>query len=132
MKTLLLGTAIAAGALILAPAAAAAISTGDYDFNLPGLQGIPVHIEETGFESIKLTTPDKFKVEMTVNRAGTRYEGVAANPRGAMCQGRPMMADVFYSVKLDGTGGVVEVKGEPCGPGQPVAPLVFALAPITA
>ena len=42
------------------------------------------------------------------------------------------MADVFYSVKLDGTGGVVEVKGEPCGPGQPVAPLVFALAPITA
>ena len=54
--------------------------TGDYDFNLPGLQGIPVHIEETGFESIKLTTPDKFKVEMTVNRAGTRYEGVAANP----------------------------------------------------
>ena len=43
-----------------------------------------------------------------------------------------MMADVFYSVKLDGTGGVVEVKGEPCGPGQPIAPLVFALAPITA
>ena len=87
MKTLLLGTAIAAGALILAPAAAAAMPTGDYDFNLPGLQGIPVHIEETGFESIKLTTPNKFKVEMTVNRAGTRYEGVAANPHGAMCRG---------------------------------------------
>ncbi len=85
--TLILGTAIAAGALILAPAAAAAMPTGDYDFNLPGLQPIGVHIEETGFETIKLTAPSGSKVEMHVNRAGTRYEGVASDPHGAMCDG---------------------------------------------
>ena len=67
-NTLILGTAIAAGALILAPAAAAAMPTGDYDFNLPGLNSIPVHVEETGFETIKLTTPNGFKVDMAVNR----------------------------------------------------------------
>ena len=32
-------------------------------------------------------------------------------------------------VDLDGTNGVVEVKGQPCGPGAPIAPLIFALAP---
>ena len=37
-KTLILSTAVAAGALILAPAAAAAMPSGDYDFNLPGLE----------------------------------------------------------------------------------------------
>ena len=46
MKTLILGTAFAAGALILAPAAAAAMPAGDYDFNLPGLQPISVHMEQ--------------------------------------------------------------------------------------
>ena len=70
-KTLILSTAVAAGALILAPAAAAAMPAGDYDFNLPGLQSIPVHVEETGFETIKLTTPNGFKVDMAVNRRGT-------------------------------------------------------------
>jgi hypothetical protein len=127
--TLTLAAAVGIGALVLAPAAAAALPGGNYDFNLPGLKSIPVHVEDTGFESMKLTTPDKFKVDLTVNRAGTRYEGVASNPHGAMCMGTPMLADVFYSVKLDGTGGVVEVKGHPCGPGAPIAPLVFALAP---
>ena len=38
-----------------------------------------------------------------------------------------MLADVFYSVGMDGTGGVVEVKGQPCGAGQPIAPLIFNL-----
>ena len=38
-----------------------------------------------------------------------------------------MMADVFYSVDIDGMNGVVEVKGQPCGPGQPIAPLIFNL-----
>jgi len=131
MKTLILSTAIAAGALILAPAAAAALPGGDYNFNLPGVQSIPVKIADTGFESIKLTTPDGFKVDMTVNRAGTRYEGVATNPHGAMCNGVPMLADVFYGVNLDGTNGVVEVKGQPCGSGKPIASLMFALAPAT-
>ncbi len=126
-KTLMLGAAVGAGALILAPAAAAAMPAGDYDFNLPGLKAIPVQVEETGFETIKLTAPDGFKVDMTVNRQGTRYTGVAANPHGAMCQGVPMMADVFYGVDLDGMNGVVEVKGQPCGPGKPVAPLIFNL-----
>jgi hypothetical protein len=129
MKKLIIAATAAGAALLLAPAAAAALPGGDYDFNLPGVQSIPVHVEDVGFESIKLTTPDKFKVDLTVNRAGTRYEGVATNPHGAMCNGTPMLADVFYSVGLDGTNGVVEVKGEPCGPGKPVAPLIFALAP---
>ena len=101
---------------------------GDYDFNLPGLQSIPVHVEETGFETIKLTTPNGFKVDMAVNRRGTRYEGVATDPHGAMCGGKPMLADVFYGVGTDGMNGVVEVKGQPCGPGAPIAPLIFALA----
>ena len=39
-----------------------------------------------------------------------------------------MLADVFYGVGTDGMNGVVEVKGQPCGPGAPIAPLVFALA----
>ena len=131
LKTLILGTAAAAAALILAPAAAAALPAGDYDFNLPGLNPIAVHIEETGFESIKLTAPSGSNVDMHVNRQGTRYEGVATDPHGAMCAGKPMMADVFYSVDLDGMNGVVEVKGQPCGPGAPIAPLVFALATTT-
>jgi hypothetical protein len=127
-NTLILGTAIAAGALILAPAAAAAMPTGDYNFNLPGLQPIGVHIKETGFETIKLTAPSGSKVEMHVNRAGTRYEGVASDPHGAMCDGGiPMMADVFYGVDLDGMNGIVEVKGQPCGPGVAIAPLIFNL-----
>lgn len=112
-----------------APAAAAALPGGDYDFNLPGLNSIAVHVEDCGFECIKLTTPNKFKVDLHVNRQGTRYEGVATDPHGAMCAGKPMLADVFYTVNTDGTGGVVEVKGQPCGPGQPIAPLIFALAP---
>ena len=130
MKTLIAAT-VALSALVLAPAAAAALPAGDYDFNLPGIQSIPVHVEETGFESVKLTTPNGFKVDLHVNRQGTRYEGTATDPHGAMCGGTPMLADVFYSVKLDGTGGVVKVKGQPCGPGQGIAPLVFALAPTT-
>ena len=101
-----------------APAAAAALPGGDYDFNLPGLNSIAVHVEDCGFECIKLTTPNKFKVDLHVNRQGTRYEGVATDPHGAMCGGTPMLADVFYSVDIDGTGGVVEVKGQPCGPGR--------------
>ena len=129
-KTLILSTAVAAGALILAPAAAAAAAmpSGDYDFNLPGLESIKVHVEETGFETIKLTTPNGFKVNMAVNRRGDRYEGKATDPHGAMCGGKPMLADVFYSVGIDGMNGVVEVTGQPCGPGAPIARLVFALA----
>ena len=130
-RTLILGAAIGVGALLLAPAAAAALPGGDYDFNLPGLQPIAVHVEDCGFECITLTTPNKFKVDLHVNRAGTRYEGVATDPHGAMCGQTPMLADVFYSVGIDGTGGVVDVKGQPCGPGQPIAPLIFALAPTT-
>ncbi|MET0996706.1 MAG: hypothetical protein ABWY20_22745, partial [Mycobacterium sp.] len=120
-----------AAALTLAPAAAAAAAmpAGDYDFNLPGVQSIPVHVEDCGFECIKLTTPSGFKVEMTMNKRGDRYEGVATDPHGAMCNGTPMLADTFYGVDLDGTNGVVEVKGQPCGPGKPIASLIFALAP---
>ena len=128
-KTLILSTAVAAGALILAPAAAAAMPSGDYDFNLPGLNPIKVHVEETGFETIKLTTPSGFKVNMAVNRRGDRYEGKATDPHGAMCGDKPMLADVFYSVGIDGMNGVVKVTGQPCGPGAPIASLVFALAP---
>jgi hypothetical protein len=119
----------AAIALILAPTASATstLAPGEYDFNLPGLQAIPVHVEECGFECATLTTPNKFKLNLHVNRTGDRYEGVASDPHGAMCGKTPMLADVFYTVKTDGMSGVVEVKSEPCGPGQPIAPLVFNL-----
>ena len=126
--TTILAAALAAGALIAAPAAAAALPGGNYDFNLPGVQSIPVHVEVTGPETIKLTTPSGFKVTMTMNRAGTRYEGLARDPHGAMCGTTPTLADVFYGVGADGTDGVVEVKGQPCGPGAPIASLTFALA----
>ena len=105
--------------------------TGDYDFNLPGLQSIPVHVEETGYETIKLTTPNGFKVNLAVNRRGDKYEGLATDPHGAMCGSTPMLADVFYAVDLDGTNGVVEVTGQPCGPGTPIDSLVFGLTPIS-
>ena len=129
MKTLI-AASVAASALILAPAAAAAMPAGQYGFNLPGLDSIPVAVEDCGFECIKLTTPSGFKVEMYVNRRGDRYEGVATDPHGAMCGGKPMLADVFYGVGTDGMNGVVEVTNEPCGPGAPIASLVFALAPV--
>jgi hypothetical protein len=128
MKTLILSAIGGAAALVLAPAASAALPTGDYDFNLPGVHSIPVHIEETGFETVKLTAPSGSKVDLTVNRAGTRYEGTTTDPHGAMCDGGvPVLADVFYTVDLDGMNGVIEVKGKPCGPNQPIAPLVFAM-----
>jgi hypothetical protein len=127
MKMLILGTAFAAGALILAPEAAASIPTGDYDFNLPRLQPISVHIEQTGAETVKLTAPSGSKVEMHLNRRGNRYEGMASDPHGAMCGKTPMLADVFYSIDTDGMGGIVEVKGQPCGPGVAIAPLIFNL-----
>jgi hypothetical protein len=127
-NALILSAAAVAGALILAPAAAAALPAGDYDFNLPGLNSIPVHVKDCGFECITLTTPSGFKLDMHVNREGDKYQGLATDPHGAMCAGKPMLADVFYTVDTDGMNGMVEVKGQPCGPGQPIAPLVFALA----
>ena len=78
-----------------------------------------------------MTTPNKFKLDLHVNRRGNRYEGLASDPHGAMCGKTPMLADVFYTVKTDGMSGVVEVKGGPCGPGRPIAPLVFNLTPQT-
>ena len=64
---------------------------------------------------------------MHLNRRGNRYEGMASDPHGAMCGKTPMLADVFYSIDTDGMGGVVEVKGQPCGPGVAIAPLIFNL-----
>ncbi len=36
-----------------------------------------------------------------------------------MCGGKPMLADVFYSVNMDGINGLVEV----IGPGLAIVPL---------
>jgi len=127
MKTTLIAATAALSALFLAPAAAAALPGGDYNFNLPGVDGIPVHLEDCGFECLTLTAPSGTKVDLHVNRQGTRYEGMSSDPHGAMCGKTPMMADVFYSFRLDGNGGVVSVKGQPCGPNQAVMPLVFNL-----
>ena len=68
---------------------------------------------------------------MIVNHRGDRYEGMATDPHGAMCNGQPMLADVYYGVDLNGMNGVVEVMGQPCGPGQPIESLVFGLTPIS-
>lgn len=117
------------GALALAPPAlaAAALPPGDYNFNLPGLEGIPVHLADCGFECLTLTAPSGTNVDLHVTRRGDRYEGMVSDPHGAMCHGRPMMADVFYTIKMDGNYGVVQTKGEPCGPSEIVMPLVFNL-----
>jgi len=72
-NALILSAAAVAGALILAPAAAAALPAGDYDFNLPGLNSIPVHVKDCGFECITLTTPSGFKLDMHVNREVDTY-----------------------------------------------------------
>jgi hypothetical protein len=126
----LIAASAAVAALAFAPAAAAALAPGPYSFDLPGLKGIPVEVGDCGFECIRLTTPNGFKVDMQEDRRGERYTGLARDPNGAMCQGRPVPADVFYSVYTDGSGGRVLVQGEPCGPGQPVNGLMFALAPM--
>jgi hypothetical protein len=125
----LIATSATLGALALAPAAAAALPPGQYGFNLPGLDSIPVSVEDCGLECITLNTPSGFKVRMIVNHRGDRYQGMATDPHGAMCNGQPMLADVYYGVDLNGMNGVVEVMGQPCGPGQPIQSLVFALAP---
>jgi hypothetical protein len=131
MKKTLMAVALAAIAVCgTAPAAAAALPPGPYSFNLPGLDGIPVEVADCGFECIKLTTPSGFKVDLHVDRRGERYQGLAQDPHGAMCKGVPMFAEVWYSIYTDGTGGTVSVKGEPCGPGERVMPLMFALAPL--
>ena len=43
---------------------------------------------------------------MCINRQGTRYEGWRLIRTEACAQGNPMLADVFYSVGTDRTGGV--------------------------
>ncbi len=49
----------------------------------------------------KLTTPSGFKLDMHINRRGDRYDGNATDPDGALCGGRPVLAEVFYTVDTD-------------------------------
>ncbi len=118
-----------AGALLLAAPASASIPNGDYEFNLPGIDPLPVNVEACGLECLTLSTPSGFRLDLMVNHRGTRYEGLTSDPGGALCGDTPTAADVFYSVDLNGLGGVVEVIGSPCGPGNTVAPLAFNLTP---
>jgi hypothetical protein len=129
--TLTLGAAVGVTALVLAPAAAAALPAGDYGFTVPGGNPIVVQVADCGFECITLTTPAGFTMDLHVNRRGDRYEGKGVNSLGAICafDGKPHPASVFYTVKTDGTAGVTEVTGQPCGPGAAVAPLQFTLVP---
>ncbi len=126
MRTFIIATA---AAVVMAAPASAAIPAGDYQFNLPGINPLPVHVDDCGHECLTLTTPSGFRLDLTVNRKGTRYEGTASDPHGALCGDTPVLADVFYSVDLNGMRGVVETVGSPCGPGTPVRPLVFTLTP---
>ena len=131
-KKFTLGAAAAGvGALILAPAAAAALPAGAYGFTTPGGNPKVVQIEDCGFECVKLTTPVGFKLDMTVNRRGDRYEGKAVDANGVVCafDAKAHPASVFYTVNLDGTNGLAGVLGEPCGPGLAIVPLQFTLTP---
>jgi hypothetical protein len=61
---------------------------GDYDFNPPGVQSIPVQRVDCGFECVTLTALIGTRVDLDVNRRGNRYEGLFdADPHGAMCIG---------------------------------------------
>ena len=63
---------------------------------------------------------------------GTRYTGQSTNERGIVCSSdsQPRAAETRYRVNSDGTDGLVEVLGQPCGSAAPNVPLAFNLTPI--
>ena len=54
-----------------------------------------MHVKDCGFECIALDHAQRLKLDMHVNRE--RAMGLATDPHGAMCAGKPMLADVFYT-----------------------------------
>lgn len=109
------------------------LAPGSYLFDVLGSGTLPVSVEATGPESITLVRPanetnlEEFRV--TLNRQGDTYVGEIDNPAGVVCksdkQSHP--AQTKYTMRADGSDGLVEVLGEPCGPGDPNIPLKFDL-----
>jgi hypothetical protein len=119
-------------AVSLSPVSSASLPPGDYNFTVLGSEPIPpVHVVECGFECITLTSDSGFKVDLTVNRRGDRYEGRIVSPAGVVCDDKKAhRAETSYTVNVDGTEGRVEVIGQPCQEGVPVVPLVFSLTTV--
>ena len=69
------------------------------------------------------------RVPQEIRLAGTRYTGQSMSERGIVCvsDSQAHAAETSYSVDSDGTDGLVEVLGQPCGPGAPNVPLAFNL-----
>ena len=109
------------------------LAPGNYLFDVVGGLPSPVIIEATGSEAVTMirpineNNPDEFRV--TLNRKGNTYTGEVNNPVGVVCQsdGQPHPAQNKYTMQADGSDGLVEVLGEPCGPGVPNVPLKFDL-----
>ena len=114
------------------------LEPGKYDFNILGGNTVKVTLDPCGPDCLILkspptqTNPDGFAREL--RKRGNTFSGKAAEPTGIICavDGSPRPAEVEYTVRGDGTAGMVAVLGEPCGPGQPNVPLGFTLTPSAA
>jgi hypothetical protein len=118
-----------------APPMGPALTPGPYHFNIKGGSVLPVTLDACGPDCFILVAPPSqanragFRQEMRLN--GTRYAGQSHSEKAIVCASdrQPRAAENRYSVNLDGTDGLVEVLGQPCGPGAPNVPLAFSLTP---
>jgi hypothetical protein len=116
-----------------APPMGPALTPGAYNFNITGGSVLPVTLEACGPDCFILIAPPSaanpagFRQELRLT--GTRYTGQSHSEKGIVCASdrQPRAAESRYSVNLDGTDGLVEVLGQPCGPGPPNVPLAFSL-----
>jgi hypothetical protein len=118
-----------------APPMGPALTPGAYNFNITGGSVLPVTLDACGPDCFVLVAPPSqanpagFRQEMRLT--GTRYAGQSHSEKAVVCTSdhQPRAAESRYSLNLDGTHGLVEVLGQPCGPWAPNAPLAFSLTP---
>ena len=103
-----------------------------YNFVILGGNTMPVALQPCGTAAwLSIGTseanPNGFRQEIKL--VGARYTGQTMSERGIVCisDGKPRAAETRYSVNSDGTDGLVEVLGQPCGPDAPNVPLAFNL-----
>src|ERR1700754_3622110 len=121
--------------IAVSPKMGAVLAPGMYNFVIKGGGTMPVALQPCGDGCLALdqgpseAVPNGFHQE--VKLVGTRYEGQTMSQRGIVCasdnKARP--AETKYSINSDGTDGLVEVLGQPCGPGAQNVPLAFTLTP---
>ena len=109
------------------------LAPGMYNFVILGGNTMPVALQPCGDGCLALdqgpseANPNGFRQEIKL--VGARYTGQTMSERGIVCisDGKPRAAETRYSVNSDGTDGLVEVLGQPCGPDAPNVPLAFNL-----